>query len=79
MTENRDEVTVEQAASLLNVSSAFSMKLLDEGMIPFRTKRQYRSIRLNDLLAYKYKDDETGARIADELTVEAQELGGMGY
>lgn len=79
MTENRDEVTVEQAASLLNVSLAFVTRLLDEGMIPFRTKRQDRSIRPNDLLAYKHKDDEARARIADELTEEAQELGGMGY
>ena len=34
--------------------------------------------RLDDLMEYKRKDDETRRRIADELTADAQELG-LGY
>jgi hypothetical protein len=34
--------------------------------------------RSDDLMAYKRKDDEVRAKVLDQLTAEAQELG-MGY
>jgi len=72
------EAGTQQAADLLNVLRPYVVKLLDEGKIRRRTVGKYRRVRFDDLVAFKRKDDEARAKVFDQLTAEAEELG-MGY
>jgi excisionase family DNA binding protein len=69
------ELTVQEAADLLNVSSAWLMHLLDEQKIPCSKGR---CILLQDVMDYKTKIDSARRTVLDELTEEAQKLS-LGY
>ena len=72
------ELTTQEAASLLNVSRPFLIKLLEEGKIPFHKIGTHRRVRFIDLLKFKDEADEISQKALEELVKQAQELD-MGY
>lgn len=72
------DLTVEQAADLLNVSLPFVLKELEAGAIACRMMGTEQRILLKDLLDYKHASDQKSLQCLDELARQAQELD-MGY
>jgi len=72
------ELTTVQAATMLNVSRPFLIKLLDEGALPYRKVGKHRRLRVEDVTAYKSAIDRDREEVLDRLAREAQEQG-MGY
>lgn len=75
--ENAELTTVE-AASILNVSRPFLIKLLEERVIPHRLVGKHRRILIDDVMAYKQRIDEEREAVLAQLTAEAQDKD-MGY
>lgn len=72
------ELSLSQAAELLNVSIGFVAGLLACGELQSAAATGQPTIKLADLLAYKKRGDEEADVVLDELTAQAQELK-MGY
>jgi excisionase family DNA binding protein len=72
------ELTVQEAADLLNVSLSYLLQLLKREKIPFYTVGNQRKILLTDLRAYKAKINKARYQTLKELTEEAQKLD-LGY
>lgn len=72
------ELTIQEAANLLNVSRSFLVKSIDSGEIPYRKVGRHRRIILADLMSYKQQADHQRMQALDELASQAQTLG-VGY
>ena len=72
------ELSTQEAASILNVSRPFLVGLLEQGDIPHHKVGSHRRVRLEDVLAYKERVDEQRLDALDRLTGVSQDEG-MGY
>ncbi len=71
-----DELTVQQAASVLNVSREFVLKLVDEGRLTGEKKRRSVRLKLREVLSYKRTSDARCRRALRELTRLTESFGG---
>ena len=72
------EIGTQQAADLLQVSRPHLVKLLEEGLIPFRKVGSHRRLLLCDILSYEARQKERRADHLRLLAQQAQELN-LGY
>ncbi len=71
-------LTTQEAATILNVSRPYLVKLIENGEIPFHKNGGRRKVLFKDLMEYKQKRDDASMVLLDELTAEAQAFD-MGY
>lgn len=70
-----DTLSTSEAADILNVSRPYVVKLLDQGLMPFKaTEGNHCRIKRVDLLKFKRQKAAAGRKLADELAAEAQRL-----
>lgn len=69
------ELTVEQAAELLNFPQKYVLKLLEEGTIPFTRVEGEPRIPLHGLLEFKKRDDAERRQALEEMIRLGEEMG----
>jgi excisionase family DNA binding protein len=69
------ELTVEQAADMLNVPQEYLLKLLEQGKIPFTKSKGETHIQLDDLMEYKEREDAERHQALIDLIRLTEELG----
>ena len=68
-----DEMSITEAAEVLDVSNRFMVDLLNKGEIPYsEVDMQYR-IKMEDLMTYKTNDIAKRSAILDQISAESQE------
>jgi excisionase family DNA binding protein len=75
ISENLTELTPNEAADVLNVSRTYIIKLLDDGVLPYRLVGTHRRIPYADLLAHKTEVQARSRAALDELYEIDRELG----
>lgn len=70
----RAELTTQQAADLLNVSRQYTVRLMDQGVLPCHKVGKHRRIKATDLLVYMRDRDARQKTAVRQLTQEAQDL-----
>ncbi|WP_054969748.1 helix-turn-helix domain-containing protein [Alicyclobacillus ferrooxydans] len=70
------DITIEQASKILNVSARDVVQVLDEGQIPYHTIGSERQIRMSDLMEYK-KERDAQRRDAMEELYRVSEAAGL--
>jgi excisionase family DNA binding protein len=70
------ELSVDEAAALLNISPPFLEKLLDDGVIPSTQIDTQRRFYLRDVMEYRQRRSERNKRLLDEILSFGQEHGG---
>ena len=73
---SKADLTTEQAAATLNVSTEYLARLLDEGRISFREQGGHRLLSREDLLAFKRERDRDRQNALDDFAQSSQDLGG---
>jgi excisionase family DNA binding protein len=74
----KDYITTQESADLLNVSRPFFVKLLESGKIPYKKVGNRRRILSEDVLKYKNNIQKKRVHVLQELVDQAQELD-LGY
>lgn len=74
----QSDLTVQQAAEVLDVSVPYMTELLDNEEIPSRRDGVHRQVQLRDLLDYDRRNTRERQEVLAELVAEGQRLN-MGY
>ena len=69
------QLTLQQAADILNVSSSFLLKLLEQEKIPYIKASSHQRIQFKDLIAYKQQRGLERRQSLQELTQLSQDEG----
>lgn len=71
-------MTTQEAATFLQVSRPFVVKLMESGQLPFQRIGTHRRVRLTDLLRYQEESFVAAQSALDELVEEGQAME-LGY
>jgi excisionase family DNA binding protein len=75
LTPIHSELTIQEAADLLNVSRSFLIEKIESGELPHHNIGKHRRINFGDLMVYKDRIDLATAKGLDEMVAISQELG----